>query len=160
MVVRMTYAADGQRRRGRPPRISRDHIVDAACELGIQNLTMAGVAERLGVTHQSLYGWLQDRDELIDLVSDRLVRRIEIRSEEGGGSSAYDWSVPPEIPEDAWAEGEEFSLSGGDHDLAIARANKFRAVVSRYFESIHRFPMAFERSFSGPNASAISSRRS
>lgn len=78
MVVRMTYAADGQRRRGRPPRISRDHIVDAACELGIQNLTMAGVAERLGVTHQSLYGWVQDRDELIDLVSDRLIRQIEI----------------------------------------------------------------------------------
>lgn len=78
MVVRMTYAADGQRRRGRPPRISRDHIVDAACELGIENLTMAAVAERLGVTHQSLYGWVQDRDELIDLVSDRLIRRIEI----------------------------------------------------------------------------------
>lgn len=78
MVVRMTYAADGQRRRGRPPRISRDHIVDAACELGIQNLTMAAVADRLGVTHQSLYGWVQDRDDLIDLVSDRLIRRIEI----------------------------------------------------------------------------------
>jgi len=78
MVVLMTYAADGQRRRGRPPRISRDHIVDAACEVGIENLTMAAVAERLGVTHQSLYGWVQDRDELIDLVSDRLIRRIEI----------------------------------------------------------------------------------
>lgn len=78
MVVRMTYAADGQRRRGRPPRLSRDHIVDAACELGIENLTMAAVAERLGVTHQSLYGWVQDRDELIDLVSDRFIRRIEI----------------------------------------------------------------------------------
>ncbi|MGE0306053.1 MAG: TetR/AcrR family transcriptional regulator [Acidimicrobiia bacterium] len=74
----MTYAADGQRRRGRPPRLSRDHIVDAACELGIENLTMAAVAERLGVTHQSLYGWVQDRDELIDLVSDRLIGRIEI----------------------------------------------------------------------------------
>jgi len=74
----MTYAADGQRRRGRPPRISRDDIVDAACELGIENLTMAAVAERLGVTHQSLYGWVQDRDELIDLVSDRLIRRLEI----------------------------------------------------------------------------------
>jgi AcrR family transcriptional regulator len=78
MVVPMTYAADGQRRRGRPPRISRDDIVDAACELGIENLTMAAVAERLGVTHQSLYGWVQDRDELIDLVSDRLIRRLEI----------------------------------------------------------------------------------
>ena len=78
MVVRMTYAADGQRRRGRPPRISRDHIVDAACELGIQNLTMAAVADRLGVTHQSLYGWVQDRDELIDLVSNRLIRRIDV----------------------------------------------------------------------------------
>lgn len=74
----MTYAADGQRRRGRPPRISRDDIVDAACELGIENLTMAAVAERLGVTHQSLYGWVQNRDELIDLVSDRLIRRLEI----------------------------------------------------------------------------------
>jgi len=80
MVVPMTYAADGQRRRGRPPRISRDDIVDAACELGIENLTMAAVAERLGVTHQSLYGWVQDRDELIDLVSDRLIRRLEIKS--------------------------------------------------------------------------------
>jgi AcrR family transcriptional regulator len=78
MVVPMTYAADGQRRRGRPPRISRDDIVDAACELGIENLTMAAVAERLGVTHQSLYGWVQDRDELIDLVSDRLIRRVKI----------------------------------------------------------------------------------
>lgn len=74
----MAYAADGQRRRGRPPRISRDDIVDAACEHGIENLTMAAVAERLGVTHQSLYGWVQDRDDLVDLVSDRLIRRLEI----------------------------------------------------------------------------------
>lgn len=83
----MTYAADGQRRRGRPPRLSRDQLVDAACELGIENLTMAAVAERLGVTHQSLYGWVQDRDELIDLVSDRLIRQIEIL----GPADPADW---------------------------------------------------------------------
>ena len=85
MVVRMTYAADGQRRRGRPPRLSRDQIVDAACELGIENLTMAAVAERLGVTHQSLYGWVQDRDELIDLVSDRMLATVEL-PETGSGT--------------------------------------------------------------------------
>lgn len=56
----MTYAAHGQRRRGRLPRISRDRIVEAAYELGIENLTMAAVAERLGVSHQSLYNWVQD----------------------------------------------------------------------------------------------------
>ena len=74
----MTYAAHGQRRRGRLPRISRDRIVEAAYELGIENLTMAAVAERLGVSHQSLYNWVQDRDEVIDLVSDLLIRRLEI----------------------------------------------------------------------------------
>lgn len=50
--------------------------------------------------------------------------------------------------------GEDFSLSAGDQDLAIARANKFRAVVHRYFESVHRFGLAFERSFSDQHASA------
>lgn len=74
----VTHAAHGQRRRGRQPRISRDRIVEAAYEIGIENLTMAAVAERLGVSHQSLYGWVQDRDEVVDLVSDLLVRRLEI----------------------------------------------------------------------------------
>lgn len=49
--------------------------------------------------------------------------------------------------------GEDLS-EGANQDLAIARANKFRAVVHRYFESIHRFPMAFERSFSDQYANA------
>lgn len=44
--------------------------------------------------------------------------------------------------------GEDFALSSQDSDLSISRANKFRAVVQRYFESLHRFPLAFERSFS------------
>lgn len=49
--------------------------------------------------------------------------------------------------------GEDLS-SGASQDQAIARANKFRAVVHRYLESIHRFPMAFERSFSDHHAAA------
>ncbi len=117
MVVPMTYAADGQRRRGRPPRISRDDIVDAACELGIENLTMAAVAERLGVTHQSLYGWVQDRDELIDLVSDRLIRRLEI--------------FPPADPED-WRDSLRSYANGLRHlaeempGFAAAGLGRFR----------------------------------
>ena len=50
--------------------------------------------------------------------------------------------------------GEEFALSSEDSDISISRANKFRAVVQRYFESLHRFPLAFERSFSHELAEA------
>jgi hypothetical protein len=49
--------------------------------------------------------------------------------------------------------GEEYS-SSAKQDIVIARANKFRAVAHRYFESFHRFPMAFERSFSDERAPA------
>lgn len=43
--------------------------------------------------------------------------------------------------------GEDPKLNTDNADLSLSRANKFRAVVRRYFESIHRFPMSFERSF-------------
>lgn len=65
-----------RRGRGRPARISRDRIVEAAYEIGLEHLTMAAVAERLGITHQSLYNWVRDRDELIELVSDLFVQRL------------------------------------------------------------------------------------
>lgn len=74
----MTDAVPEARRRGRPPRISRERIVEAAFELGIENLTMVAVATRLGVSHQSLYGWVRDRDELVDLVSDQLIAGIDL----------------------------------------------------------------------------------
>lgn len=84
----MTYAVpEARRRRGRPPQISRERIVEAAFELGFENLTMAAVAARLGVTHQSLYGWVRDRDELIDLMSDQLIAGIEIK--QPGDSRAW-----------------------------------------------------------------------
>lgn len=65
------------RRRGRPARISRDRILAVAAEIGVENLTMAAVAERLGTTHQALYTWVKDRDELVELVSDLFVKRLE-----------------------------------------------------------------------------------
>ncbi len=79
----MTHAVPEARRRGRPPRINRERIVEAAFELGIENLTMAAVAERLGVSHQSLYGWVRDRDELVDLVSDQLIAGLRLPTAAG-----------------------------------------------------------------------------
>ncbi len=55
--------------RGRPPRLSRERIVAAALEFDLESLTMRGLAERLGVTHSTLYGWVSSREELLDLIS-------------------------------------------------------------------------------------------
>ncbi|NNE92358.1 MAG: hypothetical protein HKN23_11980 [Verrucomicrobiales bacterium] len=50
--------------------------------------------------------------------------------------------------------GGEFALSSEDANVSLSRANKFRAVAQRYFESLQQFPFAFERSFSVEEAGA------
>lgn len=59
-------------------------MVAAAVEVGIENLTMAAVAHRLGTSHQALYRWVRDRDELVALVADVFVRQLEVRAAPDG----------------------------------------------------------------------------
>lgn len=66
------------RSRGRPRQISREQIVAAALEVGIRDLTMAAVAQRVGATPQSFYRWVSSREELVLLVSEALVESIEL----------------------------------------------------------------------------------
>ena len=61
---------------GRPPLISRDRIADAAFEVGLSDLTMRAVADRLGVTTTALYHHISGRDELVQLVAERSARRL------------------------------------------------------------------------------------
>jgi AcrR family transcriptional regulator len=63
---------------GRPARISREQIVAAAVDIGIEGLTMAAVAERLRTSHQALYRWVRDRDELVASVADVYVQRLDV----------------------------------------------------------------------------------
>ena len=113
----MTYAApEPRRRRGRKPLISRERIVEAAFELGIEHLTMAAVANRLGVSHQSLYNWVRDRDELIDLVSDQFVAGIRL---------------PDEPDPEAWRDSLRV-LANGLHRIADAAPGFAAAALARY----------------------------
>ena len=83
------------RRRGRPPRINRQMIVDAARSLDRETLTLQAVADRLGVDRKALSYYVSGRQHLVDLVATQTI------SEELGGL---------ELPEDwrdairAWAE--------------------------------------------------------
>jgi len=58
-------------------RLDQDQIVEAALELldraGLAGVTTRKVAERLGIKSASLYWHIRDREQLLDLLSDRIV---------------------------------------------------------------------------------------
>ncbi|MEU4205384.1 TetR/AcrR family transcriptional regulator [Streptomyces sp. NPDC045470] len=64
-------------RRGRPPRLSRDRVIEAALDIvtreGSRALTMRRVAEALGSAPMSIYRHVRDKDELLVLLLDRIV---------------------------------------------------------------------------------------
>ena len=64
-------------RRGRPPRLSRDLIVEAALDLvdrsGLQGLTMRALAHELHVDPMAVYRHVRDKDELLGAMCDRLL---------------------------------------------------------------------------------------
>lgn len=65
-------------RRGRPPRTSVDSVVDAALELGLSGLTLAAVAERLGVRSPSLYTYVDGLPDLLRRAADRLIGSLVV----------------------------------------------------------------------------------
>lgn len=68
----------GRRGRGRPARIDRDRIVQAALELDAagEPLSMKAVADRLGVHAPNLYHHVGDRDSLAALVAAARIERV------------------------------------------------------------------------------------
>jgi TetR/AcrR family tetracycline transcriptional repressor len=55
------------RPRGRPPKITREEVIGAAIDLGLDTFTMHGVAARLGVAPPTLYSHVRDRHDLVEM---------------------------------------------------------------------------------------------
>jgi AcrR family transcriptional regulator len=89
-------------KRGRPPRLSRDRIVAAALDGGLDDLTMRELAARLGVAHSALYRWVRDRDELFDMVGEVMVARV-LPADEPTARTWRAW-----LARLAWAMHDEF----------------------------------------------------
>ena len=71
------------RRRGVPrPQLSREVVVSAALQLlesaGGEALTMRRVADQIGVSASSLYGYVANKEELVQLVLDRIFEDVEV----------------------------------------------------------------------------------
>jgi AcrR family transcriptional regulator len=68
-------------RRGRPPRLSRDQIVEAALDLidraGLHGLTMRALAHELQADPMAVYRHVRDKDELLGAMCDRLLVALD-----------------------------------------------------------------------------------
>jgi TetR/AcrR family tetracycline transcriptional repressor len=78
---RSTGSADGDDGARRLP-LDRDRVVRVALELldevGLPGLSMRRLADRLGVKAASVYWHVRDKEELLDLVFDRVIGEVEV----------------------------------------------------------------------------------
>lgn len=77
----MSDSAPAARGPGRPARLSREAVLDAADALltakGVEAVTIRGVAEALGASPMALYRHVGDKDDLLLALVDRLAQRLE-----------------------------------------------------------------------------------
>jgi AcrR family transcriptional regulator len=74
---------------GRPARISREAIAEAANEIGLSDLTLRAVADRLGVSIASLYHHVEGKDDLLRLAAEHSAARTPIPQDRGQHWSAW-----------------------------------------------------------------------
>jgi AcrR family transcriptional regulator len=71
------------RRAGRPRRLTTQQVIEAAIALGLEDLTMAALAERLNVRVAVLYNYVKGRDELIDLAARQVLTSQQFPDDHG-----------------------------------------------------------------------------
>jgi AcrR family transcriptional regulator len=70
-----------ERRTGRRRTLDREAVVDAALRVldaeGLEAVTIRRVAQELGTSGTALYTYVRDKDELIDLLLDRVIGEVD-----------------------------------------------------------------------------------
>jgi AcrR family transcriptional regulator len=80
---------------GRPPRISRQMIAEAAHEVGLEGLTLRAVADRLGVSIAALYHHVSGKDELMRLAAEQSAAKVPVPQDRGQHWAVwlYEWGA-------------------------------------------------------------------
>jgi len=96
-------------RRGRPPTIDRDAVLNAALRLldaeGVEALTMRRLASELGVSAMTPYRYVGSKDELLIVLVDRLAGRLVYprRPRDPKGAMLVLWStIYDSLAEHTW----------------------------------------------------------
>ena len=81
---------------GRPPQLSLERVVNTAVEIadadGLEAVSMAGVAKRLGFTPMSLYRHVSGKDELVALMVDAAVGAPPAPADEAWRAALERWA--------------------------------------------------------------------
>jgi AcrR family transcriptional regulator len=72
-----------RRRVGRPARISREMIAEAALAVGLDGLTLKDVADHLGVSIAALYHHVSGKDDLLRLAVEFSARKVPLPQDHG-----------------------------------------------------------------------------
>jgi AcrR family transcriptional regulator len=76
---------------GRPPRISRQMIAEAALELGLEGLTLKAVADHLDVSIAALYHHVSGKDDLMRLAAESSTAKVPRPQDRGQHWAVWLW---------------------------------------------------------------------
>ena len=128
------------RRMGRPPRITRDDIVQAARTIGFDDVTMKAVAAQLGVSIPGLYHYVRGREDLLRLVADHALAEGETPQDVGQGWADWlrEWARHTRRSMGQHPELIEHYAAGGlDHARVLAVIDQVLSVLVRHgFEPV------------------------
>lgn len=85
MEIPPPVRSNAKRGVGRPRRLTLDGIIEVACDIGLGKLDMSMVAERLNTGVATLYGYVKSREQLEQLVFQRLAADARV------GEGATSW---------------------------------------------------------------------
>ncbi|WP_092806605.1 TetR/AcrR family transcriptional regulator [Rhodococcus globerulus] len=150
-AVELAWGLDQPGTRGPKKGLSLEQILDSAIELadaeGVTALSMGRVAKSLGFTTMSLYRYVASKDELIELISDRVIgpppvipdgvswrAKLEVwANQEYATMLSRPWwlklpiTAPPTGPNNmAWLDAGLSALDG----VALSAASKFQVVTN------------------------------
>lgn len=83
------------KRVGRPKRLATSEIIDEAIrladDLGLEGLSMPALAKHLGVGTMTLYGYVDNKEDLLDKIATRLFEDLEVSSHKGWQQGMVDF---------------------------------------------------------------------
>lgn len=129
---------------GRPPRISLEEIARVALKIGLDEVTMIGVAQALGVDHSSLYRYVKGRKELLLAAADLAAAGLVIDDLQWQGRPDEWRAFAQAVANAVWDQFERHpGLADALRELEVSPPSAIRAIV-RIAHQLEAFGFSIE----------------